>query len=42
MIIQMLEKKLSTSYFSSLAHIYVNLDFLPYCRWKENIETAST
>jgi len=42
MMIQMLEKKLSTSWFSSPAHIYVNLDFLPYCTWKENIETDST
>jgi len=30
-IIQMLEKKLSKSYFSSLAHIYVNVDTLPFC-----------
>jgi len=31
MIIQRLEKKLSNSNFSSPAHIYVNLDFLPFC-----------
>ena len=42
MIIQMFEKKLSDSYFSYPAHIYVNLDSLPFCTWKQNIETDST
>jgi len=42
MIIQMFEKKLSDGYFSSPAHIYENLDSLPFCTWKENIETDLT
>ena len=40
--IQMFEKKLSDSYFSLPAHIYVNLYSLPFCTWKQNIETDST
>jgi len=42
MIIQLLEKKLSNSHFSSPAHIYVNLDFLPFYMGKQNIETDPT
>ena len=42
MIIQMLENKLSKSYFSSPVHVYVSLDPLPFCTWKQNIETDST
>ena len=41
-IIQKFEKKLSDSSVSSPAHIYVNLDSLPFCTWKQNIETDST
>jgi len=41
-IIQMFKKKLSDSYFSSPVHIYVNLYSLPFCTWKQNIETDST
>ena len=41
-IIQMFEKKLSHSYCSFPAHIYVNLYSLPFCTWKQNVETDST
>ena len=41
-IIQIFWNKLSDSYFSSPAHIYVNLYSLPFCTWKQNIETDST
>jgi len=41
-IIQMFEKKLSHSYFSSPTHMYVNLYSLPFCTWKQNVETDST
>ena len=39
--IQMLEKKFSKSYFSSPAHICVNVDSLPFRIWKHKIETDS-
>jgi len=42
MIVQMLENNFSKSYFSSPAHIYVNLDSLPFCTWKQNIEGGSS
>ena len=37
----MLEKKLLKSYFSSPAHICANVDSLPFCTWKQKIETDS-
>jgi len=33
--IQMLEKQLSKSYFSSPANIYANVDSSPFCTWKK-------
>ena len=41
MIMQMSEKKLYDSYFFSPVHIYVHLDSIPFCAWKQNIKTDS-
>jgi len=37
----MLEKKLSKSYFFPPAHVCANEESLPFCTWKQKIETDS-